>query len=185
MSELATQPFSLTEAEARFAASRAAWRLSLSDGGLLGHVAPLAAFALAILFAAVLGFTGLIPRRAAEIALIIAAAAFMAHRLWTRRKFWRAKRRADAWAEGLRTFGPMRVVRDGDGFWLEARDQRRGWRFADGVEVEESPEMTFVWPPRGEPLVWPVRALESPDAASAFLDGARRPKPQAAVDDDD
>ena len=58
------------------------------------HLGPLAAFVLAVLFAAILGWTGLVSRRAAEIALIVSAASYMSYRLWTRRRFLTARRAA-------------------------------------------------------------------------------------------
>src|SRR5437588_135562 len=103
--------YTLTEAEAEVAASRAAWRASLGDGLLARHLAPLAAFALFVLFAAILGWTGLIGSRAAEMALIGAAAAYMIYRLWTRRRFFSARRAAVAWAQELRG-DPLRLALD-------------------------------------------------------------------------
>ena len=88
----ALQAFELTPDEARIAASRAALRLALA-GGLTGrHLAPLAAFVLAMAFTAILAWTGLVSRRHGEIALLLATAAFMIHRLWTRRRFAAARR---------------------------------------------------------------------------------------------
>ena len=145
------QPFTLTEEEASFVASRAAWRASLADGLLARHLAPLAAFALAIAFAAILGLTGLISRRAAEIVLLLAAAAYMIYRLWSRRYFLRARAAANAWAQAFRAADPACVGLGELGLSLEAGSRTRQWRFVDGLEIEQVAGLVYVWPPRGEP----------------------------------
>ena len=182
--------FELTEEEAAVAAARAAWRLSLADGLLARHLAPLAAFLLAVTFAAILGLTGLISRRAAEIALIAAAAAYMIYRMWTRRRFLAARRRANAWADELRRAGLARLTLDEEGFRLTGAGLDRALAFAQGLEVEQVSGLVYVWPRAGLPLVWPRRAhgddLEA-DAAFALArqrSGAKAPPP-AVLDDDD
>jgi len=177
--------FELTEAEAEVAAARAAWRAALADGLLARHLAPLAAFALILLFAAILGFTGLIPRRSAEIALIVAAAAYMAYRLWTRRRFLQARRAAGAWAASLRAAGPMRVTLEETGLRAEARAFARAWRYEE-LEFETVAGLVYGWPRVGPPLVWPSRAHADPEAAAAFLARrcAAKPPPTAPDDDD-
>ena len=176
--------YSLTEEEAQIAAARAAWRASLSDGLLARHLAPLAAFMLIVLFAAILGWTGLIARRAAEIALLLAAAAYMIYRLWTRRRFYRAQRAAAGWAKGLRA-EPSRLALDEDGFSLEHGAASRRWRFTDGLEIEQVGGMVYVWPKIGEPLVWPQRAHVDAVEAERFLGLARAragsPRPAPAI----
>jgi hypothetical protein len=181
--------FELTEEEAAVAGSRAAWRISLADGLLGRHLAPLAAFLLALLFAAVLGLTGLVSRRAAEIALIAAAAAYMIYRLWTRRRFLAARRAANAWADELRRAGPARLTLDDAGFRLTGAGLDRALAFADGLEVEQVSGLVYVWPRSGLPLVWPSRAHGDAKEADAFLALARHrtgaKAPPAAIDDDD
>jgi hypothetical protein len=181
--------FELTGEEAAVAGARAAWRLSLADGLVARHFAPLAAFVLAMTFAAILGWTGLVSRRAAEIALIAAAASYMIYRLWTRRRFFAARRKADAWAQSLRRAGPARLTLDETGFQLEAGGLDRSWRFAEGLEVEAVAGLVYVWPRAGLPLVWPSRAHSEPDAAQAYLSFARRHAlvrlAPPATDDDD
>jgi hypothetical protein len=180
--------FILTEAEADVVASRAAWRASLGEGLLARHLAPLAAFALFVLFAAILGWTGLISRRAAETSLIGAAAAYMIYRLWTRRRFFSARRAAVAWAEGLRG-APMQLTLDDDGFFLESKSHRERWRFAEKLEIEEVAGLVYVWPKHGRPLVWPTRAHADAQAATQFVAEARRragqPPSLATIEDDD
>lgn len=180
--------FELTEEEAAVAGARVAWRLSLADGLIARHLAPLAAFALTMLFAAILGWTGLVSRRAAEIVLIASAAAYMTYRLWTRRRFLTARGKALAWAGALRRAGPARLTLDETGFRLEAAGLNGVWAFADGLEVEAVAGLVYVWPRAGMPLVWPSRAHSEAAEAEAYLAFARRraiAAPQAAPDDDD
>jgi hypothetical protein len=176
--------FELTEQEAQVAGSRAAWRASLAGGLLAQHLAPLAAFMLAVLFAAILGWTGLISRRAAEIALIAFAAAYMIYRLWTRRRFLGLRRAALAWAETQRA--PAQLTLDETGFHRDGQ----AWLFAEGLEVEAVSGLVYVWPRQGWPLVWPSRAHDGESEAAAFLAYARsragqRAAAPSAVDDDD
>jgi hypothetical protein len=181
--------FTLTAEETAVAASRAAWRASLQDGLLGRHLAPLAAFVLVVLFAAILGWTGLVARRSAEIGLILAAASYMGYRLWTRRRFLSARRSANAWADTLRQSAPLRVALDEDGFALQGRALAAQWRFADELEMEEVSGLVYVWPRDGFPLVWPLRAHPDPEAAADFLARARRRarvrEPAELPDDDD
>jgi hypothetical protein len=162
--------FELTEEEAGVASARLAWRRALAHGLLARHLGPLAAFVLAVLFSAILGWTGLVSRRAAELALIVSAASYMTYRLWTRRRFLTARRAALAWADELRRAGPATLCADDTGFRLEARGLQRAWRFADGLDVETVAGLVYVWPRSGAPLVWPERA----DAQAALLALARR-----------
>jgi hypothetical protein len=182
--------FTLTEEEAAVAGARAAWRISLADGLLARHLAPLAAFFLALTFAAILGLTGLVSRRAAEIALIGAAAAYMIYRLWTRRRFLAARRLSAAWAQEIRRAGPARLILDDAGFRLTGAGLDRAWTFAEGLEVESVSGLVYVWPHAGLPLVWPSRAHVDAQEAEAFLALVRqrtgaKPPPAAAPDDDD
>jgi hypothetical protein len=179
--------FELTEEEATVASARAAWRLSLEGGLLARHLAPLAAFLLSVLFAAILGWTGLVSRRAAEIALIVCAAAYMSYRLWTRRRFLAARREAGAWAQALRRAGPARLTLDETGFRLEAAGLDRTLAFAEGLTVEAVSGLVYVWPRAGLPLVWPARAHADAAEAEAFLTFARRraAAPAAPAPDDE
>ncbi len=180
--------YTLTLEEAEVAAARAAWRASLRDGLLTRHLAPLAAFMLIVLFAAILGWTGLIPRRSAEFALLLAVAAYMIYRLWTRRRFYHAQRAAAGWARAFHA-DPSRLALDEDGFSLDGAAQSRRWRFEDGLEIEQVAGLVYVWPKRGEPLVWPLRAHADAVEAEQFLGVARArassPRPAPLIDDDD
>jgi hypothetical protein len=173
MNEPLILEYTLSPEEANVAASRAAWRASLQGGLLAQHIAPLAAFALALLFTAVLGWSGLIARRTAEIGLIAAAAAYMSYRLWSRRRFFAARRVANVWAEALRTAGPLHLSLDEIGLSLEVAGSAHQWRFADGLEIEEIAGLVYVWPRRGAPLIWPTRAHHDPDEAARCLETVR------------
>ena len=183
--------FALSDEEAGVAAARAAWRASLADGLLARHLAPLVAFVLTLLFAAVLGLTGLISRRTAEIALLSAAAVYMAYRLWTRRRFFAARRTANAWADTMRHAGAMRLTLDETALRLDSTALSSIFRFEDGLEIEEVAGLVYVWPRHGLPLVWPRRAHADTQAADDFLGFARRRAGAAhamaarAPDDDD
>ncbi len=178
-----TLDFQLTKEEAEVATARLAWRMALADGLTLRHFAPLAAFALAVLFVAILGFTGLVGRRAAEVALIVSAAAYMLYRLWMRRRFLYARREAEAFTATLRD-APARLTLDETGLRLAAGGAERAANFADGFQADAVSGLVYVWPRLGPPLVWPERA----DADGALLLAARRnapPPPPSAPDDDD
>ena len=119
--------FELTPEEARVASSRAALRRALA-GGLMSHLAPLAAFVLAMAFTAILASTGLISRRHGEIALLLATAGFMIHRLWTRRRFARARRESAVSIETMRAAGPFVLAVDERGLTLTGSSAAR-WNF--------------------------------------------------------
>lgn len=181
--------FELTDEEAGAAASRAALRAALEGGLLSRHYAPLAAFTLAMLFAAILAFTGLVSRRAAEIALILAAAAFMINRLWSRRRFAQARRAALDWTQRLKSSGELVVSVDDYGLSLVAGALKTAWTFAEAQEVEDAGGLVYLWPRRGEPAVLPARVFPDPSAIARFLSFARAHGAQGvvapAVDDDD
>ena len=154
-----------------------------------GNSAGLAAFALAMLFAAILAFTGLVSRRSADFALILAAAAFMANRLWSRRRFARARRAALDWTQRLKSAGELVVSVDDSGLSLVAGALRNVWTFADAQDVEDAGGLVYLWPRRGEPAVLPSRVFPDAAAIARFVSFARahgakgsQPSP---VDDDD
>lgn len=173
-----TQPppleFELTVEEARIAAARAAWRGALADGLLARHLAPLTAFALWTMFAAILGFSGLISRHSAEIGLILGACAYMIYRLWTRRRFFGARRAATKWAEKVRAAGPVQITLGEAGFELSGAVSLAHWNFADGLELETVGEMIYVWPRIGDPAFWPARAHSNAETGASYLAYARK-----------
>src|ERR1700735_2774071 len=101
----------LTADEAGIAASRAALRRALAGGLTSRHLAPLAVFVLAIGCTAILASTSLISRRHGEVALLLATAAFMIHRLWSRRRFALARRESAASIDTIRAGGPFGPAR--------------------------------------------------------------------------
>jgi len=164
--------FELTPDEARIAASRAALRRALAGGLTLRHLAPLAAFVLAMAFIAILASTGLISRRHGEIALLLATAAFMIHRLWTRRRFALARRESTASIETIRLAGPLVLAVDEQGLTLTGSTAAR-WNFRDGLDAEDAGGMIYFWPRSGAPAILPTRAFPSAEAASEFVALAR------------
>lgn len=164
--------FELTPDEARIASSRAALRQALAGGLIPRHLAPLAAFVLAIAFTAVLASTNLISRRHGEIALLLATAAFMIHRLWSRRRFALARRQSAASIEMIRATGPLVLAIDEQGLTLTGATAAR-WNFSDGLEAEDAGGIIYFWPRSGAPAVLPARAFASAEAASEFVALAR------------
>ena len=164
--------FELTEAEAGIAGARTAWRLWLARGLRARHVAALGGFALAITAIAALGLSGAVTRRAAEISLLLAAATFMMLQMRRRRGLAGARRQGAVMASALRHAGLVRLTLDDDGFTLETNPPSI-LRFADGLEIDATTDLIYVWPRTGTPLVWPRRAHESPEDAEAFLAFAR------------
>lgn len=165
--------FELTQDEARIAASRAALRRALAGGLTARHLAPLAAFVLAIAFIAILALAGLISGRHGEIALLLAAAAFMVHRLWTRRRFTRARRDSAAAIEAIRTMGALTAAVDETGLGLGGAAGAARWNFSDCVEVEDAGGMIYLWPETGAPAFLPTRIFPSDDLAREFVAFAR------------
>jgi hypothetical protein len=178
--------FSLTDDEARIAAARAGLRRALA-GGLIGaHFAPLAAFVLAILFTAVLGLTGLIGRRPAEAALLLAATAFLIQRLATRRRFFSSRRLAETQIEALRAAGRLTLSLAPDGLRLEGTPQPMHWRFADCIDAEDAGGFVYLWPRHGAPAIAPTRAFSDVTEASRFARylASRLPRSLAPLDPD-
>lgn len=161
--------FELSPDEARIAASRAALRRALAGGLIAGHLAPLAAFVLAITFTAILALTGLITRRHGEIALLSATAAFMIHRLWRLRRFALARRESAAAIEAIRAAGVLAVTVDETGIAAKGATASARWNFADGLELEDAGGMVYLWPRSGSPAVLPARVFASAAEASELI----------------
>jgi hypothetical protein len=157
--------FTLTPDEARVAAARAGLRRALA-GGLIGrHLAPLAAFTLAILFIAILALTGFIPQRPAEAALLLAAAGFLIQRMTTRRRFYRLRRLAAAEIEAFGAAERLTLSVGETGLQLDGLDAPMRWEFADCVEVEDAGGLVYAWPRQGAPAITPTRVF--PDVTEA------------------
>jgi hypothetical protein len=170
--------FSLTVDEARIAAARAGLRRALA-GGLTGaHFAPLAAFVLAILFVAILAFTGLLGRRPAEAALLICAAAFLIQRLVTRRRFFASRRLAEAEIESLRAAGALTLTVEADGLRLDGLAAPMRWSFADCLDAEDAGGLVYLWPRHGAPAIAPTRVFQDGAEASRFVQFLRSRLPR-------
>ena len=163
--------FELTEDEARVAAARSGLRRALA-GGLTRHFAPLAAFVLAIFFAAILALTGLVGRRAGEIALLLATGAFLIHRLTTLRRFAAARRAGRAEIEALRGAGRLVLSVDETGLGLNGASAPARWNFADCLDAEDAGGLIDLWPRSGSPAVVPTRVFAGAEAA-AFVEFLR------------
>jgi hypothetical protein len=170
--------FSLTADEARIAAARAGLRRALAGGLTAAHLAPLAAFVLAILFVAILALTGLLGRRPAEAALLICAAAFLVQRLVTRRRFFVSRRLAEAQIERLRAAGPLVLSVEADGLRLDGGPTPMRWRFADCLETEDAGGLVYLWPRQGAPAIAPTRVFRDQAEASRFAQFLRSQLPR-------
>ena len=179
--------FSLTDDEVRIAAARAGLRRALA-GGLTGaHFAPLAAFVLAIFFVAVLALTGLLGSRPAEAALLICAAAFLAQRLVTRRRFFVSRRLAEVEIASLNAAGPLTLAVEADGLCLDGLPAPMRWAFADCLEAEDAGGLVYLWPRRGAPAIAPTRIFRDQAEALRFVQFLRSRLPRrlagSATDD--
>ncbi len=165
--------FEFTADEAKIAASRMALRQALGSDLTKRHLAPLAAFVLALTFAAILGLTELVSRRYAEMAILISAAAYLSHRILTRRRFAAAGREnADA-IEALRTAGSVTISIDETGIGLKGGSISANWRFADVQDVEDAGGMIYLWPNTGQPAILPTRIFSDAETVADFLNLAR------------
>lgn len=157
--------FTLAPAEAEAAAARAGLRRALKGGLLARHWAPLTAFVMIMVFASVLALTGLISRRAGEMTLILAAAAFMIQRLATHWRIRRARREGRAAIASLQSAGALTATFGDESLTLDADGRTLSLRYADCEEAEDAGGLIYVWPCDGAPVVVPTRAL--PDAGEA------------------
>ena len=181
--------FALSADEARIGATRAAISGALAGGLMNRHVAPLVAFVLLLAFVAILAFTGLMRGRLAEVLILLAGAAFMIQRLFTRRRFFRAQREARKWADAAAAAGEILVRLDDDGLAFENPALARRWRFADAREYEDAGGMVYLWPKNsGPPAFFPARAFADEAEAARWRGFARAhiapPAPAAGEDDD-
>ncbi len=175
--------FELSEDEARIAAARAGLRRALAGRLTSAHFAPLAAFALAISFIAILSLTGLVARRHSEVALLLATGTFMVQRLAMRRRFAVTRRASLAEIEAMRGAGRLVLNVDETGLALGGAAPRAHWNFADCVEAEDAGGLIYLWPRSGPPAVVPTRVFAGAEAAAAFVEflRARLPRRLAAT----
>jgi hypothetical protein len=161
--------FTLAPAEAEAAAARAGLRMALKSGLLVRHVAPLTAFVLIMGFASVLGLTGLISRRAAEMTLILAAAAFMVQRLVSHWRIHGARRAGRAAIARLQSAGALTAMFDSETLSLEVGGRTIRLRYADCEAAEDAGGLIYVWPRHGAPIVVPTRALADADEKARLV----------------
>jgi hypothetical protein len=161
--------FTLAPAEAEAAAARAGLRMALKSGLLVSHVAPLAAFVLIMAFASILGLTGLISRRAAEMTLILAAAAFMIQRLMSHWRIRGARREGRAAIEPLQSAGALKATFDNDTLSLEAGGRTIRLTYDDCEAAEDAGGLIYVWPRHGAPIIVPTRALADADEKARLV----------------
>jgi hypothetical protein len=160
--------FAPTPEDAAVAAARAGLRGALRGRLSLHHTAPLVAFALILLFVAILAFTGLMGRRLAEVLLILAALAFMATRMAAHWGLRRARRQSLAEIAAPDDAGETVVRLDEAGLVVERAAAMRRLDFAACVEAEYAGGIVYLWPRAGAPAFIPSRAFEDEAAAEAF-----------------
>jgi hypothetical protein len=161
--------FSLTVDETRVAAARAGLRRALAGGLVARHLAPLAAFTLAILFIAILALTGFVPQRPAEAALLIAAAAFLIQRMATRRRFYRLRRIAASEIEALGAAEQLTLSVGATGLRLEGAKAPMNWEFANCLDAEDAGGLVYLWPRQGAPAIAPARVFRDAGETSQFV----------------
>ena len=156
--------FALTPAEAEAAAARLGLRSALRGGLIASHLAPLAIFILAMLFASILALAGFIGGRAAEATILLAAAAFMIQRLATH---WRihSARRSGRDAIASLAAGALTATIDDEGVALTSAKRARRLAYADCEDAEDAGGLLYLWPRDGAPIVLPTRALADGEAA--------------------
>jgi hypothetical protein len=163
--------FTLAPAEAEAAAARLGLRVALRGGLLARHLAPLATFALILVFASALAVTGLISRLAGEATLILAAAAFMIQRLGTHWRIRKARREGRAAIARLRSAGALTASFDSDSLSLNVNGLTQHLSYSDCEEAEDAGGLIYVWLRDGVPIVVPTRALADVGEAARLVSG--------------
>ena len=168
--EIAASPlaFELSHEEARMAASRAGFRRALRQRFSLRHVAPLVGFVLLMAFAAILALTGLIGRRLAEAAIILAAIAFMASRMAAHWRLRRAQMGGDG-AFAARGSESTTVAQDATGLTVRTASGARRFDYRACRDVEAAGALIYLWSDSGDPAVIPTRAFPGDEAADQFV----------------
>ena len=144
----------------------------------LVHVAPLVGFALFLLFAAILAFTGLIGRRFVEAALILAAIAFMISRMAAHWRLRSAQKTSSAAMFQWRQAGEATVQVDDIGVHLVSPAGSRQLAFADCGDIEYAGQILYLWPRLGEPICIPGTAFPDEKGIEEFLAYARARMPR-------
>ena len=157
--------FTLEPHEIDAVAARHGLRSALGGGLTASHHAPLAAFALTLLFAAILAKTDLISRRAGEVAFLLAALAFMVQRLLTHRRIWRARTLGRVEVERLLAGRPMTMTIGDRAISESGGGSPRRLPLVDCREAEEAGGLVYLWGRDGAPFVLPDRVLPEGEAA--------------------
>jgi hypothetical protein len=161
--------FALTREEATAAAARAGFRATLAGRLSRSHIAPLVAFALFVLFIAILSFTGLLARRFGEAALLLAAIVFMTSRMAAHWRLRGAQRSSLAAALAMHAAGRTVVSVEASGLRFENFAGSRTFAFADCETAEDAGGMIYLWLRDGEPGCIPAKAFANAQAAQDFL----------------
>jgi hypothetical protein len=161
--------FRLSPGEAEAAAARLGLRRALNGGLLASHVAPLTAFALIMAFASVLVLTGLMSRRAGEVTILLAAAAFMIQRLTTHWRIRRARSDGQATIARLQSAGALKATFDYETLSLDVDGHTLCVRYAECEDTENVGGLIYVWLRDGGPIVVPTRALGDADEAAQLV----------------
>ncbi len=156
--------FRLSPAEMEAAAARFGLRSALRGGLIAGHLAPLAAFMLLLLFASILALTGFISRRAGEAIVLLSAAAFMTQRLATHSRIWRVRVLARTAIASLEADKAMTAKIDDMGVTLETGERSRRLDYIDCEEAEDAGGLVYLWPRDGVPVVLPAHVLGEGEA---------------------
>jgi hypothetical protein len=156
--------FALSRAEAEAAAARFGLRAAFRGGLVRRHLAPLAAFALVLLFACILALAGFISRRAGQTVVLLAAATFMFQRLATHWRIRSARNLGRRALTGFEANGSLTARLDDGGVTVEGDGQSRRLEFADCEEAEDAGGLIYLWPHAGPPIVLPTRVLEDGEA---------------------
>lgn len=166
--------FALTDEEARVAIARLSLRYGLSRHFERDYVAPLVLFVLLLVFIAILAFTGLIGRRAAEAALLLGAILFLATRFLGHWRLRRAQRLAKGVVDEIAAAGETTLTVDGRGFVFRDR-QNLPRIFRDVNEIENAGGLLYLWFSEcgSAPLVIPTRIFANEAEADRFLVSVR------------
>jgi hypothetical protein len=172
--EFGPYAFTLAPAEAEAAAARLSLRIALNRGSVASRLAPLALFTLVVLAATVLALTGAISRRLGELALILAAAAFMMQRLASRLRLRNAQRGGKAAMARLRSDRALTTTVDSSGITLTGERNTMRLNFSECEEAEVADGLVYLWPHRGLPIVLPDRVLPEGEADRLIADIRKR-----------
>jgi hypothetical protein len=170
--------FKLSDEEARVAIARLSLRYGLSRRFERDYVAPLALFVLLLVFVAILAFTGLIGRRAAEAALLLGAILFLASRFFAHWRLRRAQHLATSVVEQIAAAGETTLAVDESGLAFNESATRSNppVYFRNLTEIENAGGLLYIWRsgPGCAPVVVPTRIFTDDAEAERFLTFVRQ-----------